>query len=76
MVRNKPLCSEILVIMAPLLKNAAKGGKPLVVIIITKAKMKVTGIAFLSPPISRMSRVPKACIMPPARRKPNPSKKA
>ena len=36
----------MLVMTKPLLKNAAKGGKPLVVIIMTKAKAKVMGIAF------------------------------
>ncbi len=52
--------SVMLVMTKPLLKNAAKGGKPLVVIIITKANKKVMGMAFRSPPISRMSRVPSA----------------
>ena len=60
----------------PLLKKAAKGGKPLVVITISKAKAKVIGIAFFKPPIKRISRVPRACMMPPARRNHKPSKNA
>ena len=68
--------SVTLVIIKPLLKNAAKGGNPLVVITIMSAKAKVIGMAFFKPPIKRMSRVPSACMMPPARRNPRPSKKA
>ena len=59
-----------------MLKNAANGGKPLVVITIIAIKTKVTGIAFLKPPINRMSRVPSAWMIPPAKRNPRPSKKA
>ena len=66
----------MLVITAPLLKNAANGGNPLVVKIITKLNMYVIGMAFFKPPIKRMSLVPIACIMPPAKRKPRPSKNA
>ncbi len=44
----------------PLLKNAAKGGKPLVVIIIIAINAKLIGIAFRSRPSDRMSRVPMA----------------
>jgi hypothetical protein len=50
----------MLVITAPLLKKAANGGNPLVVKIIMMLNPKATGIAFLKPPIKRMSRVPKA----------------
>ena len=68
--------SVMLVMTKPLLKNAANGGNPLVVIIIMTAKAKVTGMAFRKPPIKRMSLVPRAWMMPPAKRKPSPSKKA
>ena len=68
--------SDMLVITEPLLKKAANGGKPLVVRIMIIVSPKATGIAFLRPPINRMSRVPKAWIMPPATRNPSPSKKA
>ena len=52
--------SVTLVMINPLLKNAAKGGKPLVVIIIIAIKINDIGMVFLSPPIKRMSRVPMA----------------
>ena len=65
-----------LVMIKPLLKNAAKGGNPLVVIIIMPIKIKLIGIALRKPPIKRMSLVPMAWMMPPAMRNPRPSKKA
>ncbi len=60
----------------PLLKKAANGGRPLVVMIIIPIKAKDIGRAFRNPPINRMSLVPSACMMPPARRNPRPSKNA
>src|SRR5665647_2754784 len=68
--------SVMLVMIKPLLKKAAKGGKPLVVIIIIAIKMNEIGIIFRKPPIRRISLVPIAWMMPPANRNPRPSKKA